>query len=150
MRQPKPAPAERTDNPALVFSAAQQDQTAKEIADHRDCRRAARRLHCRLDQGPEVLPADAPASVVYQQVNAELEGNGIADQTPSLDAAGTASPAASLRWTAAEAENCAPRLSPSADDGTIVLDTGRLAGIGPGSTFVSFGAEDKSKMSRSM
>src|SRR5580692_3361104 len=29
--QPRPAPTERTDNPALVFSAAQQDQTAKEM-----------------------------------------------------------------------------------------------------------------------
>ena len=29
--QPRPAPTERADNPALVFSAAQQDQTAKEM-----------------------------------------------------------------------------------------------------------------------
>src|SRR5580692_11323536 len=29
--QPRPAPSERTDDPALVFSAAQQDQTAKEM-----------------------------------------------------------------------------------------------------------------------
>ncbi len=29
--EPRPAPTERTDNPALVFSAAEQDQTAKEM-----------------------------------------------------------------------------------------------------------------------
>ena len=42
--QPRPAPTQRADNPALVFSAAQQDQTAKECP----CRhgyRAARRFY---------------------------------------------------------------------------------------------------------
>ena len=33
-----------------------------------------------------MLPADTPASVVYQRVKAVLEGNGVSDQEPDLDA----------------------------------------------------------------
>ena len=87
--QPKPAPVERTDNPALIFSAAQQDQTAKESPTTATVAEAHGAFTAALINALEVLPADAPASVDYQQVNAELEGNGIADQTPSLDAAST-------------------------------------------------------------
>jgi len=144
--QPKPAPAERTDNPALIFSAAQQDQTAKESPITASVSEAHGAFTAALIKALEVLPADAPASVVYQQVNAELEGNGIADQTPSLDAAGTRRQQPLFGGAAAQARKLRAAVVATADDGSVVLDTGRLAGIGPGSTFVSFGVEDKSKV----
>jgi hypothetical protein len=144
--QPKPAPAERADNPALIFSAAQQDQTAKESPTTASVPEAHGAFTAALIKALEVLPADAPASVVYQQVNAELEGNGIADQTPSLDAAGTRRQQPLFGGAAAQAGKLRAAVVATADDGSVVLDTGRLAGIGPGSTFISFGVEDKNKI----
>ncbi len=144
--QPKPAPAERTDNPALIFSAAQQDQTAKESPTTASVPEAHGAFTAALIKALEVLPADAPASVVYQQVNAELEGNGIADQTPSLDVAGARRQQPLFGGTAAQAGKLRAAVVATQDDGSVVLDTGRLAGIGPGSTFVSFGVEDKNKI----
>jgi caspase domain-containing protein len=143
---PKSAPAERTDNPALIFSAAQQDQTAKESPTTADVHEAHGAFTAALIKALEVLPADAPASVVYQQVNAELEGNGIADQTPSLDAAGARRQQPLFGGAAAQPGKLRAAVVATQDDGSVVLDTGRLAGIGPGSTFVSFGIEDKSKI----
>jgi hypothetical protein len=144
--QPKSAPAERSDNPALIFSAAQQDQTAKESPTTASVPEAHGAFTAALMKALEVLPADTPASVVYQQVNAELEGNGIADQTPSLDAAGARRQQPLFGGSAAQAGKLRAAVIATQDDGTVVLDTGRLAGIGPGSTFVSFGVEDKSKI----
>jgi hypothetical protein len=144
--QPKPAPAERTDNPALIFSAAQQDQTAKESPTTASVSEAHGAFTAALIKALEVLPADAPASLVYQQVNAELEGNGIADQTPSLDAASARRQQPLFGGTTAQAGKLRAAIIATEDDGSVVLDTGRLAGIGPGSTFVSFGVEDKNKV----
>ncbi len=142
--QPRPAPAERTDNPALIFSAAQQDQTAKESPTTSGVAEPHGAFTAALIKALEVLPADAPASVVAQRVNAELEGNGIADQAPSLDAAGTRRQQPLLGGTAAAAAKLRTAVLGVADDGAIELDTGRLAGVGPGTTFVSYGV-DKSK-----
>ena len=144
--QPKPAPAERTDNPALIVSAAQQDQTAKESPTTASVPEAHGAFTAALIKALEVLPADAPASVVYQQVNAELEGNGIADQTPSLDAAGARRQQPLFGGTAFQAGKLRAAVIATEDDGSVILATGRLAGIGPGSTFISFGAEDKRKV----
>jgi hypothetical protein len=143
--QPKLAPAERLDNPALVLSAAQQDQTAKESPITDSVHEAHGAFTAALIKALEVLPADAPASVVFQQVSAELEGNGVADQTPSLDATGTRRQQPLFGGTSAQAGKLRAAVIGNDDDGNVVLDTGRLAGIGPGSTFVSFGLEDKSK-----
>lgn len=141
----KPAPAERADNPALVFSAAQQDQTAKEAARTANVPEPHGAFTAALIKALEVLPADAPASVVYQQVNAQLEGNGIADQTPSLDAAGSRRQQPLFGGAADQTGRLRAAVTSISDDGTVELDTGRLAGVGPGSTFVSFGLEDKSR-----
>src|SRR5208282_1606370 len=67
-------------------------------------------------------------------------------QTPSLDAAGTRRQQPLFGGAAAQARKLRAAVVATADDGSVVLDTGRLAGIGPGSTFVSFGVEDKSKI----
>lgn len=143
--QPSPAPAERTDNPALIFSAAQQDQTAKESPATDSVHEPHGAFTVALIKALEELPADAPASVVAQQVSAQLEGNGIADQTPSLDAAGMRRQQPLFGGAPAQAGKLRTAVVAVHDDGTLVLDSGRLAGIGPGSTFVSFGAEEASK-----
>jgi hypothetical protein len=137
-------PSERADNPALVFSAAQQDQTAKEAPSTANVPEAHGAFTAALIKALEVLPADAPASVVYQQVNAELEGNGIADQSPSLDAAGTRRQQPLFGGAAMQGKLRAAVVSIS-DDGSVELDSGRLSGIGPGSTFVTFAPKDPSK-----
>ncbi|HSZ15450.1 MAG TPA: caspase family protein [Terracidiphilus sp.] len=144
--QLKLAPAERTDNPALVFSAAQQDQTAKESPTTGSVAEPHGAFTSALIKALEVLPADAPASVVYQQVNADLEGNGIADQTPSLDAAGSRRQQPLFGGATEQAGKLRAAVVSIDDDGNVVLDTGRLAGIGPGTTFLSFGASNKSEI----
>jgi Caspase domain len=140
----KTAPSERTDNPALVFSAAQQDQTAKEAASTANVAEPHGAFTAALIKALQVLPSDAPATVVFQQVNAELEGNGIADQAPSLDAAGTRRQQPLFGGAAMQGKLRAA-VTAISDDGTVELDSGRLAGIGPGSTFVSFAPQDPSK-----
>lgn len=139
------APAERDDNPALIFSAAQQDQTAKESPTTANVPEPHGAFTAALIKALEVLPADAPASVVYQNVNAQLEGNGIADQAPSLDAAAARRQQPLFGGAPAQAGKLRAVLVSVSDDGTVELDSGRLSGIGPGSTFISFGLEDKSK-----
>lgn len=134
--QPLPVPSERG---ALVFSAAQQDQTAKESPPPDTFPEAHGAFTAALINALEVLPADTPASVVYRQVRATLEGADIEDQEPSLDAAaqrrdqplfgGVADTPGKLRVAVI-----------GSNSGYVVLDTGRLAGVGPGSTFVSLAA----------
>jgi hypothetical protein len=141
-----PAPAERTDNPALIFSAAQQDQTAKESPATSGVSEPHGAFTAALIKALEELPADTPASVVVQQVDAELEGNGIADQAPSLDAASARRLEPLFGLAPARAAKLRAAVVAASDDGSLELDTGRLAGIGPGSTFTSFGVADKSKL----
>lgn len=143
--QPEPAPAERAENPALVFSAAQQDQTAKESPATDSVHEPHGAFTAALIKALEELPADAPASVVAQQVSAQLEGNGIADQMPSLDAADARRQQPLFGGAPAQAGKLRTAVVAVHDDGTVELDSGRIAGIGPGSTFVSFGLAEPSK-----
>ncbi len=143
--QAKMAPAERADNPALIFSAAQQDQTAKESVITDSVHEAHGAFTTALIKALEVLPADAPATVVYQQVQAELEGTGIEDQTPSLDAGAQRRQQPVFGGAAIQAGKLRAAVVSIDDDGGLTLDAGRLVGIGPGSTFVSFGVDDPSK-----
>ncbi|HEY6490415.1 MAG: caspase family protein [Terracidiphilus sp.] len=143
--QPKPAPAERTENPALVFSAAQQDQTAKESPTTDGVHESHGAFTAALIKALEELPVNAPASVVAQQVSAQIEGNGIADQAPSLDAAAARRQQPLFGGAPAQAGKLRTAVVTVNDDGAVVLDSGRLAGIGPGSTFVSFGVEEAGK-----
>ena len=84
--QPRPAPTEREDNPALVFSAAQQDQTAKEMPLSTTATEPHGAFTAALVEALGALPADAPAALVYQRVKAVLEGGDVPDQEPDLDA----------------------------------------------------------------
>jgi hypothetical protein len=60
--EPRPAPTERADNPALVFSAAQQDQTAKEMPPADEATEPHGAFTAALVEALQALPADTPAS----------------------------------------------------------------------------------------
>lgn len=132
--QPVTPPTEREENPALVLAAAQQSQTAKEMPIGGEPHGA---FTAALVQALEVLPADAPASLVYERVKAVLEGSQVPDQEPDLDATearrqrplfgGAASAPGKVR-TAAIGMN---------RDGTVMLDVGWVASVGVGSEFTS-------------
>ena len=59
--QPAPAPTDRSDNPALVFSAAQQDQTAKEMPVSDKATDPHGAFTAALLEALQTLPADTPA-----------------------------------------------------------------------------------------
>ena len=89
-----PPPTERTDNPALVFAAVQQDQAANEADPTEAVPESHGAFTAALIETLQVLPADAPASLVYQRVKAILEGSGVAGSGAGpgrkCDAAGAA------------------------------------------------------------
>ena len=134
--QPRPAPTERSDNPALVFSAAQQDQTAKEspLSDTPEPHGA---FTAALVETLKVLPADAPTSVVYQRVKALLEGGSISDQDPDLDATAARRQQPLFGGAAADSGKTRTAALMTDEDGNIWLDIGRVSGVGVGSEFTS-------------
>ena len=87
----------------------------------------------------QVLPADAPASLVYQRVKAELEGSGVPDQEPDLDANATRRAQPLFGGTAGTADAGKVRTAAlkADDDGSVWLDIGMVSGIGPGSEFTA-------------
>jgi hypothetical protein len=135
--QPRPAPTERTDNSALVLSAVQQDQGAKETPDTVPPTEPHGAFTAALVAALQVLPADTPASVVLLRVRAVLESEAVPEEDPDLDATqdrrrqplfgGTAAASGKIRTAALGANN----------DGTVSLDVGRVSGVGVGSEFTS-------------
>lgn len=133
-------PSERKTNPALVLSAAQQDQTAKERAfgDTPATAVAHGAFTVALIKALETLPANAPASAVYRQVRASLEGEGVGDQTPQLDA--SQDRAAQPLFGGAKTDSGKTRaavIGVDEEEGTVLLDAGKLSGIDVGSEFLS-------------
>ncbi len=133
-----PPPTERTDNPALVFSAVQQDQEANEADPTKDMPESHGAFTAALIETLQTLPADAPASLVYQRVKAMLEGSGFANQEPDLDA-NAARRAQPLFGGAAGADSDKVRTAALkvSDNGSVWLDIGMVSGIGPGSEFTA-------------
>jgi Caspase domain len=134
--QARPAPTEREDNPALVFSASQQDQTAKEMpsvtaAEPHGAFTAA------LIEALRALPADTPASLLYQRVKAVLEGEGIPDQEPDLDATAARRQQPLFGGTGRDSGKVRGAALTTDEDGRVWLDIGRVSGIGVGSEFSS-------------
>lgn len=134
--QPRPAPTERADNPALVFSAAQQDQSAKE-APLSDTPEPHGAFTAALVETLQVLPADAPSSVVYQRVKAVLEGSSVTDQDPDLDATAARRQQPLFGGLAADFSKTRTAAIATDDDGNVWLDIGRVSGVGKGSEFTS-------------
>ena len=134
-----PSPTERTDNPALVFTAVQQDQAANEADPTQTVPESHGAFTEALLETLQVLPADAPASLVYQRVKAELEGNGVPDQEPDLDASAARRAQPLFGGTAGTGDAGKVRTAALKvdDDGSVWLDIGMVSGIGPGSEFTA-------------
>jgi hypothetical protein len=138
----------RAQNPAIVFAAAQQNQTAKEKLFGAES--AAGEVHgaftVALIQTLRSLPADAPASAVLSRVRALLQSESVSDQDPALDTtaermklplfSGAATGASGLSATV---------LSVDSDQGEVLLDDGQLNGIREGSEFVSENPDAKGR-----
>jgi len=134
-------PTERKDNPALVLTAVQQDQTAKELPLNATATDPHGAFTAALIEALESLPVNTPAADVYQRVKAVLEGGDVPEQEPELDAAavrrrqplfgGAATDSGKLRAFALKTD----------DDGKVWLDIGRASGIGVGSEFTSMRAD---------
>jgi hypothetical protein len=132
--QPRPAPTQRTDNPALVFSAAQQDQTAKEMPAGTEPHGA---FTAALLQALQAMPADTPTSVVYERVKAVLEGSDVPDQEPDLDATAARREQPLFGGAAAKSDKVRAAALGTNDDGSVSLDIGRASGLGVGSEFTA-------------
>lgn len=141
--QPRPAPTERTDNPALVFSAAQQDQTAKEQPPADKTAEPHGAFTAALIQALQALPADSSASLVYQRVKAVLEGGSVPDQEPDLDATAARRQQPLLGGKAADSGKIRTAALQTDDSGSVWLDIGRVSGVGVGSEFTATSPNSK-------
>jgi len=135
--KPRPAPTQRQDNPALVFSAAQQDQTAKEMPSSGKAAEPHGAFTAALIEALQALPAATPASVLYQRVKAVLEGGSIPDQEPDLDATAVRRRQPLFGGAAADSGKVHAAALMTDDDGSVWLDIGRVSGVGVGSEFTA-------------
>jgi Caspase domain len=135
--QLRPSPTERKDNPALVFSASQQDQSAIESPPPDIFTEPHGAFTAALLEALEVLPANAPSSVIYQRVKAVLEGSGVPDQEPDLDATAARRQQPLFGGVAADSGKVTTAALSTGNDGSVLLDIGRVSGIGIGSEFTS-------------
>jgi hypothetical protein len=135
--QPQPAPTERKDNPALVFSAAQQDQAAQEMPLTDKVTEPHGAFTAALIEALLALPADSPASIVYQRVKAVLEGSGISGQEPDLDAETARRQEPLFGGTAANTGKARAAALQTDEDGNVWMDIGRASSVGVGSEFTS-------------
>ena len=140
---PRPAPTEREDNPALVFSAAQQDQTAKEMPPADKTAEPHGAFTAALIQTLQTLPADSSASLVYQRVKAVLEGGSVPDQEPDLDATAARREQPLFGGKAADKGKIRTAALQTDDSGSVLLDIGRVSGVGVGSEFTATSPDSK-------
>jgi len=135
--QPAVPPSERSDNPALVFSAAQQDQTAKEMPVADKATEPHGAFTAALLEALQTLPADTPAELVYERVKAVLEGGSVPDQDPDLDASAARRQQPLLGGAAASSSKIRTAALGTTDDGSVSLDIGKVSGLGVGTEFTA-------------
>ncbi len=141
--EPPPGPTLRTDNPALVFSAVQQDQGAKETPDTDPPTEPHGAFTAALVEALEVLPADTPAAVVYQRVRAVLQNQDVPDEDPDLDASAQRREQPLFGGAAGGAGGkIRSAVLGTSPNGSVWLDVGRAGGVGVGSEFTSLLAAD--------
>ncbi len=133
----RPVPTEREDNPALVFSAAQQDQTAKEMPLTGGATEAHGAFTAALIETLQAMPADTPATLIYERVKAVLEGSSVPDQDPDLDALEARRQQPLFGGNAAKSSKVRAAALGTTDDGNVLLDIGSVAGVGVGTEFTS-------------
>ena len=141
--QPRLAPTERNDNPALVFSASQQDQAAQEMPVTDKATEPHGAFTAALIEALQALPAGSPASVVYRRVKAVLEGSGIVSQEPDLDATAARRQEPLFGGIATDTGKVRAAALQTGDDGSVWLDIGLVSGIGVGSEFTSMVPDSK-------
>src|SRR5579884_1656644 len=126
---PVTAPADRTDNAALVFTATEPDQLAQE-QDFEGQDHGA--FTVALVEALRFLSADSSANDVYKRVKVVMEAMGLRDQQPVLDATDARKREPLL---GGNGNSAAARVAVAAveKDGSIVLDSGIAGDIGPGS-----------------
>jgi hypothetical protein len=145
--EPKPAPSQRKTNPALIFSAAQQDQTAKErVFGDTPGASSHGAFTVALIKALQSLPANAPASVVYRQVRATIEGEGVGDQMPSIDASAARLSQPLFGGEKSDSGKTRAAVIGADDDGKVWLDAGQLSGIDVGSEFTSIAKDDQGRL----
>ena len=130
-------PSERKENPALIFSAAQQDETAKEMPLTGPFAEPHGAFTAALLETLEVLPADTPASLVYERVRAVLEGSSVPEQEPDLDASQARRQQPLFGGVAAKSGKVRSTALGTTTDGAVSLDIGQVAGLGIGTEFTS-------------
>jgi hypothetical protein len=135
--KPRLAPTERPDNPALVLSAVQQDQSAKESSPQDSVTEPHGAFTAALLESLQVLPADVPASVISERVKTVLEGSSVPDQEPDLDATVARGQQPLFGGTSADSGKVRTAALNTNQDGSVWLDIGRVSGIGIDSEFTS-------------
>jgi hypothetical protein len=128
----RPAPESLPVNPVLVISAAQKDQSAMDVQDATPPHGLFTQA---LVEALEAMPASAPALDVFRRVIVDMEINGSVNQQPALDSTLERKREPLFGGTAVTGELRASVVS--TEEGTILLDTGLAADIGPGSTFIA-------------
>jgi hypothetical protein len=132
-----PAPEDRKDNPVLVFSASQKDQSAMDVQSTSPPHGLFTNA---LVQALEALPPDAAANDVYKRVLVDIQlslsgGN----QQPALDSTASRKQQPMFGGDAAKGPTHAAIVD-TKGDGTVLLDIGPVADIGVGSEFTEVSA----------
>jgi len=124
-------PEIRTDNPVLVLSAAQKDQSAIDVQNSDPPHGL---FTDALIETLQALPANRPASEVFRRLSVAMEmAPGAASQQPELDTSSTRKEQPLLGGKAGSGPPTAAIVS--ADSRGVVLDIGTIADIGKGSEF---------------
>jgi hypothetical protein len=134
---PVPAPTQRTENPALVFSAVQQDQSSKETPDTNPPTESHGAFTAALVEAMQVLPADTPAEVVFQRVKAVIGNEDVPDEDPDLDTTSERRRQPLFGGAPAGSDSIRTAVLGSSSAGAVWLDVGRASGIGIGTEFAS-------------
>jgi Caspase domain len=138
---PVPAPTQRPQNPALVFSAVQQDQSSKEMPDSNPQAESHGAFTVALVEALQVLPADTPAEVVYQRVRAVIGNEDVPDEDPDLDASPERRRQPLFGGAPAGSGSILSAVLGTAGNGNVWLDVGRASGVGVGSEFTSINTD---------
>ncbi|MDR3473740.1 MAG: hypothetical protein P4M09_18950, partial [Devosia sp.] len=131
-----------------VFSAAQQDQTAKEMPPAEKTAEPHGAFTAALIESLQSLPANAPASLVYQRVKAVLEGGSVPDQEPDLDATAARREKPLFGGASAGSGKIRAAALQTDDNGSVWLDIGRVSGVGVGSEFTATTADTKGQTAK--
>jgi hypothetical protein len=127
-------PEDRKDNSALVFTATQHDQVAREWRFNDEDHGA---FTIALTEALRALPADTPASDVFKRVKVVMQGMNLTDQQPALGGAASR-PRDSLFGPSSGGKQLRVAVSSEGtlENGRIALDAGRITGLGKGSELV--------------